>query len=96
METIPKLKSLDIPPGKVPTPASGIEIKKTICDICNPNHAFKRLGFPAALAIGYGMSFSSLSFFATAAVIDSITSVRDSGLRVADWPDQTRPSPATE
>lgn len=36
MDTLLKLKSLGIPPGKVPTPASGIEIKKTICDICNP------------------------------------------------------------
>lgn len=36
MNTVLKLKSLDIPPGKVPTPESGIEIKKTICDICNP------------------------------------------------------------
>jgi len=37
MNTVLKQKTLDIPPGKVATPESGIEIKKTVCDICNPN-----------------------------------------------------------
>jgi len=31
------LNKSQIPRGKVPTPESGIEIKKTVCDICNPN-----------------------------------------------------------
>jgi anaerobic selenocysteine-containing dehydrogenase len=30
------LNDQDIPKGKVPTAESGIEIKKTVCDICNP------------------------------------------------------------
>ena len=54
-------------------------------------------GGAVALAVElYGISFSSLSFFATAAVIESMTSVRESGLRVSDWPDQTRSLLATE
>jgi len=37
MNELPRLKPRNMSPGKIPTQESGIVIKKTVCDICNPN-----------------------------------------------------------